>query len=113
MPTRWFVVPVVGDGTDDNPYRPKHADTPGIEGFSGTIIDFDAETFPSLPWTGTEQYVVQFRGSDSAISDAESNSDAYTMQQYPAIGRTDVAGYLNEAFGQSLTFDEYEAVFFS
>ena len=110
---RWFVVPpktfeeTDGDG---NVVRtrtaPKYSDVSGVSGFSGNLHFFDQKTYSNLPWSGTEMYVVRFYGSDEALNTVAGNEDAYGKVEY-GLSDSDVAGYLNDRFGDNLSFGEW------
>lgn len=49
MATRYYICDVIGDGTDDNPYRADLQDAPGIDGISAVIAS-GPDGRPAFPY---------------------------------------------------------------
>ena len=105
MAERWFVVPVE---TGTSPYanttiqRPAYGDQ--VDAFSGRIYDIPEDD--PLPFAGQRMFLIQFQADTATLDDIESNSDAYTRQEYDIPGEK-VAAYLNDLTGQDHSFDEW------
>lgn len=106
MPNRWFIVPVAGNGDRNDMYRPKYADTNGITDYSGHRRDFSASKWSDLPWYPNEMYVVRFYGTNKALNSVRKKNDAYGKKEY-SLSDSEIAEYLNDKFGRSLTFSEW------
>lgn len=100
MAERWFTVPVIGDGTMGNEIRPKYSNESGINGWIGQIVAIDT----------SDNYVVRFYGTSSALDTIESYSDTTSLQE-SGLSKTDVESYLNDKTGHSYSFSEWETRF--
>lgn len=109
MAEELFVVPpdsytdVNGDPNTEPKYVHTHS---GVDGYSGTIHFFDADTWPDVPWSGSEMFVVRVYGTQTAIDDIASHDDAYGQTEY-SISDQEIADYLNDRFGYDYTFSEW------
>lgn len=92
MADRWFRVPVTGDGTMDDPIRPKHADR--VDGFAWT----DRGVFSSSP-----RRLARFYSDDTVLDDIAAESDVQEVS-LPVDS-------LNNAFGQSRDADGWREGF--
>jgi len=98
-----MVVPVAT--TDDGARYPKYTEREGVNGYSGTDIDFSAELWSGLnyPFIGSEQYVVRVVGDGTTLDGIEAESDAHTMTTL-GVSKSEVASILNQRFGRSRSF---------
>lgn len=116
MASQWFVVPlaqydVSGTHPDERLVTaPKYSRTQGISGYTGNTMFFDAQTYPDLPWSGNEMYVVRFYGTKSAFNDIRKKDDAYGKEEHN-ISDSEVVTYLNDKTGNNYTFTEWESLF--
>jgi hypothetical protein len=101
MADRWFLVPLVGDGTPDNLYRPKYGDD--VDSYSGQRIP---ESWLLNILKG-DHYAVRFYASTTTLDKIEDYKDAHTIQENPAISEADVASYLNQKTGKSRSFSSW------
>lgn len=102
MPDEWFVIAPDADGMG-----PKYVlAEPGIDGYSGTKLTFDAPQFSQLPWAPDPMWVVRVYGSDTALTSLAGYSDAYGQTEY-GLSTGDIAKYLNARSGRSRSFAEW------
>ena len=108
MASRWFVVPIAGDGTRDSGYRPAYSDDSRITGYSGNIYDVPADA--GLPFSGPH-YAVHFHADvdEDLVDLANEHSDAYAEGVDATQG--DIASWLNDHFGTTRSFAEWSASF--
>lgn len=102
MADRWFLVPITGTGTTDDPYEPKYAATSGVSGWAGHIVTV----------SGSDYFAVRYHGTTSSLDSIESNSDATSIQE-AGLSKQDVADYLNNETGHAYSFSEWENRFFT
>lgn len=93
MADRWFIVPRTGTGTDDDPYRPKYADTADIDGWSGQVAEIG----------NNQQYVARFYGTAAALDTVEGNNDVRSVPG-GGVAQDQIADHLNRVTGQSMSF---------
>ena len=111
MANRWFITPRLGSGTDDDSYRPKYADESGIIAWSGHWHDFSADKWSDLPWYPDTMYVARFYADrNKPLNDVGSYDDVWSEQD---VSVQEIADFLNEKFGVSLTFEEWELRFYA
>lgn len=97
MANRWFLVPIIGTNTPDDPNRPKYGYETGISGWTGQQVTVN----------GSDYYAARFVGSTSALDTVESYSDATSIAE-SSYTESDFANWLNNTTGKSYTFAEWE-----
>lgn len=78
MKDSWYIVDAVGDGSMDNPYRPKYAD--------------QFESYSCYQLGKSSKFLVRFYGQ------ATSHNDIAAKQDKTNVSKKDVAKRLNKAF---------------
>ena len=102
--SRWFVLPRLGSGAGEDPYRP---DKKGLDlTHVGIWMDFSSSDYSDLPWHPDPMFVVRVYGDAVDLDELATHSDCYGKQEYD-ISDAEVAAYLNDIRGESFSFDEW------
>lgn len=88
----WFRIKRIGDGTEDDPYRPAHSDR--VDAFSWSDMDIFGES----PY-----YLARFYADEETLDEIADESDAQQIDL--PVDR------LNEAFGQERDEDGWRDEF--
>lgn len=91
MSSSWFVVPLIGSGTLDEPYEPAFADL--VDGYGG-YPDEEAGVF-----------IVRFFGTSSILSSVALKSGAQELADQEVVSR------LNDEFVEQQSIDEWNEKF--
>lgn len=109
MPDEWFVVPTVTttDADGNAHHEPAYLmETPGVVAYSGHHQYFRPNVHKTVPWKGSDMYVVRVYGTQETLDILAARGDVYSQSGH-GISPADIAAYMNEIVGRQHSFAEW------